>query len=166
MADQENQTTTQSGEPEGRSASRERFRAWIAQWGFAILVGLAALVAAYLAWKAALPEQVPDFALKAEAVYRVEIGAATFLGIYLVIMAFALALNNRGFSEIGVNGVKAQDMADRAQQDAIQAHEETLDNLQTMIETLTSSTGESIESLKTRLKTLEEALEKADDDNS
>jgi hypothetical protein len=102
---------------------------WVSQWGFAVLVAAGVLVAGYVAWRVHVPSDVPDFALKAEAVYRVEVGAGTFLGLYLVMMAFVLALNNRGFSEIGVNGLKAQDMANKAQQDAIQGHEESLEIL-------------------------------------
>jgi hypothetical protein len=130
-------------------------KAWLTKWGFAVLVGAAALGAAYLAWKVAVPKQVPDFALKAEAIYRIEIGAAAFLGLYLVIMAFVLSLNNRGFSEIGVNGLKAQDMANRAQQDAIRSHEKTLEALKTAFEALEDSTEEAVEDLEERLDALE-----------
>lgn len=70
-------------------------RAWIARWGFSCLVGGAAVGSAYLAWKVAVPEQVPDLALQAEAIYRIEVGAAAFLGLYLTAMAFVLSLNNR-----------------------------------------------------------------------
>lgn len=71
---------------------------------------------------------MPDFALNAAALYRVEVGAATFLGLYLMAMAFVLALNNRGFSEIGANGLKAQDINSTAQ-NAITEHEKQLEVL-------------------------------------
>jgi len=125
--------------PTGRS----RFRTGIENWGFAILVGLAVLVAAYMAWKVEVPPAVPDFALNAAAIYRVEVGAAAFLGLYLVAMAFVLALNNRGFSEIGVHGLKAQDI--KAQQDTVQEHENQLKMLWQVVETLEASTNESTE---------------------
>ena len=82
---------------------------------FAIAVGLAASAAAYLALSFAAPQQVPDFFLRAEPAYRAEVGAAVLLGQYLVIMAFVLALNNRGFSEIGVNGSRDDEMGSKAQ---------------------------------------------------
>lgn len=132
-------------------------RGWVGQWGFSVLVGLAALLGAYVAWKVSVPEQVPDFALKAAPVYRIEVGAAAFLAFYLVTMAFVLALNNRGFSEIGVNGLKAQDMANKAQQDAIQGHQESLEILGNVIEALENSTEESIRDLKTRLENVEKS---------
>lgn len=149
-----------SGAESKKPTGGEKFGSWMARWGFSLLVGFAALGAVYLAWKVAIPKNLPDFALKAEALYRIEVGAGTFLGLYLVIMAFVLALNNRGFSEIGVNGLKAQDMANRAQQDAIQAHEEAFDHLETMLDVLEDSTEESIGDLKAQIKALEAAAAK------
>jgi hypothetical protein len=137
------------------------FVGWIAQWGFAILVALAVLASAYLAWKVHVPTRVPDFALKAPAIYRIEIGAGAFLGLYLVTMAFVLALNNRGFSEIGVNGLKAQDMANKAQQDAIQSHEDSLEILSGMVDDIEASTGKSVQNLQARLEALEDAKGKS-----
>lgn len=118
------------------------FRTWIAHWGFAILVGLAVLVATYVAWKVKVPSEIPDFALNAAAVYRVEVGAAAFLGLYLVAMAFVLALNNRGFSEIGVNGLKAQDITEKAQRGTVEEHENQLKMLWHVVETFEDSTNE------------------------
>jgi hypothetical protein len=57
------------------------------------------------------PAEVPTVALRASAVYRVEVGAAVFFGLYVATMAFALALQNRGFTEIGSGGIRAQDLA-------------------------------------------------------
>lgn len=142
--------------PEKKPAGRQKFVAWVAQWGFAILVAAGVLAAADVAWKTHIPAQVPDFALRAEAVYRIEVGAATFLGLYLVTMALVLALNNRGFSEIGVNGLKAQDMANKAQQDAIQSHEDSLEILGEMVDEIEASTEVSVRDLQTRLKALED----------
>jgi hypothetical protein len=132
-SEKEGRNAGQSSESKGGPSDRKLI-AWIAQWGFAILVTLGIVAAVYVAWKVHVPAKVPDFALKAEAIYRIEVGAATFLGLYLVTMAFVLALNNRGFSEIGVNGLKAQDMANKAQQDAIQSHEDSLEILGEMVD--------------------------------
>ncbi|HST69777.1 MAG TPA: hypothetical protein VLI94_08990 [Solirubrobacterales bacterium] len=122
-----------------RSIEKSVLRAWIIHWGFAILVGLAMVAAICVAWKVKVPPEVPDFALNAAAVYRVEVGAATFLGLYLVAMAFVLALNNRGFSEIGVNGLKAQDINSSAQQDAIAEHERQLEVLWSIVDSTEES---------------------------
>jgi hypothetical protein len=42
---------------------------------------------------------------------RAEVGGAVFLALYIATMAFALALRNRGFTEIGSGGVRVQDLA-------------------------------------------------------
>ena len=57
------------------------------------------------------PSQVPDFALKAVAVYRAEVGAAVFFALYLATMALVLAMHNRAFTELGTGGVRASDLA-------------------------------------------------------
>jgi hypothetical protein len=57
------------------------------------------------------PVEVPTVALRAVPVYRVEVGAVVFFGLYIATMAFALALRNRGFTEIGSSGFKARDLA-------------------------------------------------------
>jgi hypothetical protein len=139
-----------------KSSACRRGVSWIAQWGFAVLVAVAVLAAAYVAWKVSIPAPVPDFALRAEAVYRIEVGASTFMGLYVLTMALVLALNNRGFSEIGVNGLKAQDMANKAQQDAIQSHEKSLEILGGTVDEIGVSTEASIRELQARFKTLED----------
>lgn len=82
-------------------------------------------------------------------------GAAAFLGLYLMIMAFVLALNNRGFSEIGVNGLRAQDMAGASHQDAIQAFDESLARVEGAINAVEHSTGKRIHHLAARVEALE-----------
>ncbi len=42
---------------------------------------------------------------------RVEVGGAVFAALYVAALAFALALRNRGFTEIGGAGIRAQDLA-------------------------------------------------------
>jgi len=70
----------------------QKLLAWLSQWGFAVLVSVGVAVAVSAAWRVDIPMKVPDFALKAEMIYRVEVGAGTFLGFYLVTMALVLAL--------------------------------------------------------------------------
>jgi hypothetical protein len=60
-----------------------------------------------LAITASLPAAVPDFALQATTVYRLEVGAACFIVIYLAAMALFLALDGGGFTEFGTRGLKA-----------------------------------------------------------
>jgi hypothetical protein len=120
---------------------------WLATWGFALLVGGSILTAVVIAACTDVPAPVPNFALKAAAIYRIEIGAAAFLGLYLVSMAFVLALNNRGFSEIGMSGLKAQDLANREQQGAIDAQEEAVESVRTALTNLTAITESSVERL-------------------
>ncbi|HEX3361762.1 MAG TPA: hypothetical protein VHS74_12280 [Solirubrobacterales bacterium] len=57
------------------------------------------------------PSEVPTVALRALAVYRVEVGGAVFLGLYVATMALSLALHNRGFTEFGSGGIRARDLA-------------------------------------------------------
>jgi hypothetical protein len=90
---------------------RYLFRLWLARWGFAVMVAVAIAVGFVVATIVTPPTEVPTLALRAAAVYRVEVGAAVFFGLYVATMAFALALQNRGFTEIGSGGIRAQDLA-------------------------------------------------------
>ena len=60
---------------------------------------------------ATTPAGVPGFALQAAPIYRLEVGAAMFTGLYLPAMALVLSLHNRGFTEIGTRGIKARDLS-------------------------------------------------------
>ena len=81
---------------------------WLKHYGFAFLVFVALACASFLAGGAAVPEPVPDYALRSEEVYRLEIGAAFFAAFYLATMAVVLALGGKGFAEFGTKGLKAQ----------------------------------------------------------
>jgi hypothetical protein len=83
----------------------------LARWGFAVMVAAAIVVGFVVAFTVSPPIEVPTIALRATAVYRVEVGAAVFFALYVATMAFALALRNRGFTEIGGGGFKAKDLA-------------------------------------------------------
>ena len=83
----------------------------VARWGFAALVAAAILAGFVVAMTVSLPTDIPAIALRSVAVYRVEVGTAAFLGLYIAGMAFTLALHNRAFTEIGSAGVKARDLA-------------------------------------------------------
>jgi hypothetical protein len=75
-----------------------------------VLVGFAVVLGFVVGATVAVPADIPAIALQAAPVYRLEVGAALFVGLYLVSMAFVLALRNRGFSEIGTSGVRAHDL--------------------------------------------------------
>jgi hypothetical protein len=85
----------------------ERGRAWVARWGFAAMVAAATTIALAVAITVTIPPEVPSVALQAPALYRAEVGGAIFVCLYLASLAFVLALRNRGFTEIGTAGVKA-----------------------------------------------------------
>lgn len=65
------------------------------------------IASGFLAATVRVPASVPDFALQAAAVYRLEVGAACFAVFYLATMAFTLALDGRGFAEVGTRGLRA-----------------------------------------------------------
>ncbi len=83
----------------------------LARWGFAALVAIAVLTGLVIALTVSPPSEVPSVALQASPVYRVEVGGAVFAALYVMALAFALSLRNRGFTEIGGAGVRAQDLA-------------------------------------------------------
>ncbi|HEV2789760.1 MAG TPA: hypothetical protein VGV69_00495 [Solirubrobacterales bacterium] len=87
---------------------------WFKNYGFAILVLVGLTFAAHLAATVATPDPVPDYALQAEQVYRLEIGAAFFIAFYLAAMAFVLALSGRGFAEFGTHGLKTEEVVRQA----------------------------------------------------
>jgi hypothetical protein len=91
----------------------------------AIFVGLAA------AMTVAPPDELPSVALSAPVVFRIEVGAAVFSGLYLASMAFVLALHNRGFTEIGAGGIRAQDLT--ALSDALISDGESQEDILTAI---------------------------------
>jgi hypothetical protein len=83
----------------------------VVRWGFAGMVAMAIAAGAVAASTVTPPADLPPVALRAVGVYRVEVGAAVFFGLYLATMALVLAMHNRGFTEIGGGGVKAQALA-------------------------------------------------------
>ncbi len=84
---------------------------FVARWGFAAMVAVAILAGLVAAITVTPPVDLPPVALRASPVFRVEVGATIFLGIYLATVAFVLALHNRGFTEIGTTGVRARGLA-------------------------------------------------------
>lgn len=125
-------------------------------YGFAFLVFVALACASFLAGSAAVPEPVPDYALQAEEVYRLEIGAAFFVAFYLALMAFLLALGGRGFAEFGSSGIRAQTVVDQqARQQRSLSRQRDLDR----------QTLAKLESLKRGLEQQEKRLEQLESDS-
>jgi hypothetical protein len=83
---------------------------WLARWGFGILVVAAACAAVWAGLSTPPPVEIPDFALRASAIYRLEVGAVVFAALYLASTALVLALNNRAFTELGTGGISARDI--------------------------------------------------------
>jgi ABC-type multidrug transport system fused ATPase/permease subunit len=106
---------------------RQQLSPWLARWGFAALVGAAALVGLGVSATVALPTAIPGVALQAAPVYRLEVGGAIFVGLYLVAMSFVLALQNRAFTEIGTGGMRARSLVDLPT--TLRTHERALEGL-------------------------------------
>lgn len=145
-------------EPETKTSKLSK---WLGRWGFSLLVLLAASAAAYISYRVSIPKNPPGIALKSASVYRIEVGAAAFAGLYLVAMAFVLALHNRGFSEIGMNGLKAQDMANKSQQEAIESHEEGIEIVRATIGEIEQSVEKSVRDLEERVQRVEKSMTEA-----
>jgi hypothetical protein len=82
----------------------------VVRWWFAAVIAAAIAIGLVAAITVTPPSDLPTVALSALPVYRMEVGAAVFFGLYLATMAFALALHNRAFTEVGTNGFRAQDL--------------------------------------------------------
>ena len=76
------------------------------------MVGAALIAGLVVGVTVAIPTDVPGVALQAEPLYRLEVGGAVFIGLYLATTALVLALRNHGFTEFGTAGVRAQDLGD------------------------------------------------------
>jgi hypothetical protein len=90
---------------------RYLFALTLARWGFAAMVAAAIATGLIVGMTVSPPTDIPTVALQSAVVYRVEVGGAVFAALYVVALAFALALRNRGFTEIGTAGIRAQDLA-------------------------------------------------------
>jgi hypothetical protein len=77
-------------------------------FGFPFLVLVALVGSGCVAMSSRVPTSVPDYALQSSVVYRLEVGAACFVVVYLAAIAFFLALDGRGFVELGTRGLKAE----------------------------------------------------------
>jgi membrane-bound ClpP family serine protease len=107
--------------------NRQGTKQWLVRWGFAGVVGAVAIASLLVAVTVAIPADVPGFALAAAPVYRLEVGGAIFVGLYLAATAFVLALQNRAFTEFGSGGMRARSLVDLPT--ALQTNDRALNGL-------------------------------------
>jgi hypothetical protein len=99
---------------------------WLQSYGYATLVLLSAAAGALLGVQTEVPESVPDFALQAEAIYRLEVCLAGFLGFYLICSLFVSALNGHGLTHLGPGGLRVQRIVNQKQQSVILGQERSI----------------------------------------
>jgi len=83
-------------------------RRLLQSYGFAFLVFVAMVCAGFVAGSTHVPKPVPDYALQAAEIYRLEIGAAFFAAFYLLTLAFLLATGGRGFAKFGPHSLAVE----------------------------------------------------------
>jgi hypothetical protein len=138
---------------------------WLRQLGFplSVLAGLAA--SAYLASSVRVPDSVPDYALQAAPVYRLEVGVACFGVFYLAAIAFLLALEGRGFVELGARGMKAGRViqaADDEQDVTLAKQMKLLGDMKEDVTTVKSALREAVLDLKVQERRLDRLEEQKD----
>lgn len=109
-----------------------KLEGWFARWGFAALVMVAAIAGLAVGTTVVIPPNLPSVALQATALYRLEVGGATFAGLYVIAMALVLALQNRAFTEIGTGGMRATSLVSKtlaAEQASLETLMHTVDRL-------------------------------------
>jgi hypothetical protein len=131
--------------------------------GFPLLVIAALAVSGYLAASVRVPNPTPDFALQAAAVYRLEVGAACFAAFYLAAMALVLALDGRGFAEMGTKGLKAVEVVRTT--DDYQANASEQARLTEDMEKRLERTNAALESAFEALTRQEQRLERLEERN-
>ncbi len=104
---------------------------WLVRWGFATMVAVAAVIGVAVGATVAIPAEVPAIALQAGPVYRLEVGGAIFIGLYLLATALGLALQNRAFTEFGTGGVRARSLRDLPT--TLREHERALEVLTNLV---------------------------------
>lgn len=133
-------------------------RTWLRNFGFPALVLAGLGGAGYLAASVPVPDPVPAFALQAAAVYRLEVGAACFVVVYLAAMAFFLALDGRGFAELGTRGLRATEVVRTTggQQGTLSKHMLFIRNMEKNLEDLESALGKAIKDLRAQEQRLQQ----------
>jgi hypothetical protein len=104
------------------------------------MVAVSAVIGAAIAVTVAIPSEVPAIALQAKPVYRLEVGGAIFVGLYLLATAIGLALQNRAFTEFGSGGVRARSLRDLPA--GLDEHEVALESLTEIVQDLRKTRGD------------------------
>lgn len=129
--------------------------------GFPLLVIAGLAAAAYLAASTTVPDPVPAFALQATTVYRLEVGAACFAVFYLAAMALVLALDGRGFAEVGTKGWRAVEVVRATDEQRVNASD--LANLTEDMEKKLEKTDAALASAFEALTGQEQRLEQLEE---
>lgn len=133
-------------------------RHWLRDFGFPLLVLVDLVGSAYVASSARIPESVPDFALQAASVYRLEVGSACFVIVYLAAIAFFLALDGRGFAELGTRGLKAEQViraADDKEQITLDGQIEATQDLEAALEDVEAALDRAVNEINEQEQRLE-----------
>ncbi|HET9592295.1 MAG TPA: hypothetical protein VFP17_05195 [Solirubrobacterales bacterium] len=143
-----------------RRNAKGRFRHGLAAAVFLVAVGAVVLGLAVPA-----PEKLPGLAQGSTALWRVEIIGFAFGIFYVVVAAIALAVEGRGFTEVGPSGVKAGDVVQKKHQLGLEEQAEILDAVRRAVlanaalqRAAVQRQGEELKELRDRLDQLEEKL--------
>jgi hypothetical protein len=111
-------------------------KAWLVNYGFAGLVLLAFAGGVIAAQQTDVPPagELPGLAFGSQVLYRNEIGGVSFVFYYLMALVFVLALNGRGFTEIGPKGVRDGKVVNRETQETLKGQEQNIATLKRDLE--------------------------------
>jgi hypothetical protein len=135
-------------------------KAWLINYGFAALVLIALVGGIVVAQQTHVPEtsDLPGLAFGSQLLYRNEIGGISFIFYYLIVLVFVLALNGRGFTEIGPKGVRDGKVVNKETQETIKGQEQSIEALTRDLKKSTEATrmlSEEVAMLRKRLDDLE-----------
>lgn len=143
---------------------RRNAKGWF-KHGLAAAVLLVALGAIALGLAVPAPKELPGLAQGSTALWRVEVIGFSFAIFYLLVAAIALALQGRGFIEVGPSGVKAGDVIQKKHQLGLEGQAETLNSVRRGVwisaalqRAAVQQQGEELKNLRDRLARLEEKL--------
>jgi hypothetical protein len=106
-------------------------KVWLVNYGFAGLVLLAFAGGIIAAQQTDVPPagELPGLAFGSQVLYRNEVGGVSFVFFYLMALVFVLALNGRGFTEIGPKGVRDGKVVNRETLETLKGQEQSITTL-------------------------------------
>ncbi|HET7121382.1 MAG TPA: hypothetical protein VFI17_09055 [Solirubrobacterales bacterium] len=131
------------------------------RYGFAALVVVAMVGATVIGVTATVPPDLPVFALRSRSLYQVEVAGGCFLVFYIPLLAFVLALNGRGFTQLGPRGLKAEQVVNH-QQLALKGQEERIESLKDDVGLTAAALRAVYEQLREDVKELRTRLDMLD----